>query len=149
MTNTTRIKPKKQSGTGRALEKSVIPALEQGGYEFEEQDIIGLRITGGVHRIDIVAWKPNGSASILVSLKWQQVSGTAEQKVPYEVICLRDAVLKGRGYVSRAYLVLGGTAWTMRDFFISDEFERYLPHRDTVTILTLEEFMAIANTGQL
>jgi len=26
--------------------------------------------------------------AILISLKWQQSSGTAEQKVPFEVICL-------------------------------------------------------------
>ena len=28
----------------------------------------------------------------LVSVKWQQVSGTAEQKVPFEVICLVEPV---------------------------------------------------------
>jgi hypothetical protein len=30
----------------------------------------------------------------LLSLKWQQVSGTAEPKVPFEVISLADAVTK-------------------------------------------------------
>ena len=41
---------------------------------------------------------------ILISVKWQQVSGTAEQKVPFEIIGLADAVLTGE--YAKAYLVL-------------------------------------------
>lgn len=37
-------------------------------------------------------------------MKWQQVSGTAEQKVPFEVICLMEAVATGA--YQKAYLVL-------------------------------------------
>ena len=48
-------------------------------------------------------------ASVLVSMKWQETSGTAEQKVPFEVLCLADAV---REYgCASAYLVLGGPAY--------------------------------------
>lgn len=144
----TTIKPKKQSGTGRVLERAVIPALEQGGYSIQEQVVIGQRVTGLMHRIDILATNCR-KVSFLVSLKWQQVGGTAEVKVPFEVICLKDAIAHSQGAFQHAYLVLGGTAWTTRDFFMSDEFEGYLPHRDLVTILTLEEFMALANSGQL
>jgi len=43
-------------------------------------------------------------ASVLVSLKWQQTSGTAEQKVPFEVMCLADAVRTKKA--DRAFLVL-------------------------------------------
>ena len=50
----------------------------------------------------------------LISLKWQQSSGTAEQKVPFEVICLVDAMQSG-GY-KKAYLVLAGNGWTLKDF---------------------------------
>lgn len=141
------IRTRKQSGTGRALEKSVLPALVQGGYGISEQTAIGERITGKLHRVDIIAFKLG--VAFLISLKWQQVHGTAEEKVPYEVICLRDAVLQSRGMFRRAYLVLGGPSWTMREFYIGIDFERYLPHRDTVSLLTLEDFMARANAGRL
>lgn len=141
------IKHKKQNGTGRALELAVIPSLQQGGYALAEQVIIGRRITGLKHKVDIVARKPG--AAFLISVKWQQEPGTAEQKVPFEVICLKDAVIHSLGEYRRAYLVLGGVAWTIRDFYISDEFEEYLPHRHEVTILTLEDFMARANKGVL
>lgn len=50
---------------------------------------------------------------ILVSMKWQQTSGTAEQEVPFEVLCLAEAVRQGLADVS--YLVLGGAGWTLRD----------------------------------
>jgi hypothetical protein len=36
------------------------------------------------HFVDVIAEKDG--KRFLVSLKWQQVSGTAEQKVPFEVI---------------------------------------------------------------
>jgi len=46
----------------------------------------------------------------LISMKWQQVSGTAEQKVPFEVICLIEALKNNGGRYSKAYLVLGAMA---------------------------------------
>ena len=50
-----------------------------------------------------------GDERILVSLKWQQTGGTAEQKVPFEVMCLADAVTAG--HAVRAFLALGGDGW--------------------------------------
>ncbi|WP_139276661.1 PD-(D/E)XK nuclease superfamily protein [Spirulina major] len=72
--------------TGQVLEFMVLPSLDLGGYRYETQVNIGHRPGGGKHYVDVVAAKDE--AMILISLKWQQVSGTAEQKVPFEVICL-------------------------------------------------------------
>ena len=72
--------------TGGVLEQMVLPSLDQGGYSYKAQQEVGKRLGCGPHFVDVVAEK-NGR-QILVSLKWQQVSGTAEQKVPFEVICL-------------------------------------------------------------
>jgi hypothetical protein len=44
----------------------------------------------------------------------QQVSGTPDQMVPFEVISLADAVTKN-GF-AKAYLVLGCEGWTLRAF---------------------------------
>lgn len=63
-----------------------------------------------MHKVDVLASK--GDHRILVSLKWQQVSGTVEQKVLFEVICLCDAIRAGMA--DAAYLVLGGNGWTLR-----------------------------------
>ena len=42
------------------------------------------------------------------------VVGTAEQKVPFEVVCLADAVVTGA--YAKAYLVLEGEGWKLRSF---------------------------------
>lgn len=142
---------KKHSKTGRVFELSVLPALEYGGYEIREQEYIGQDFAGGL-RIDIVARNVGEGFpdQFLISLKWQQVGGTAEQKIPFEIIRLKHAI-QSSGLYRHAYLVLGGPirAWTLRNFYISDEFERHLPHRDYVTIMTWEEFTALANNGDL
>lgn len=77
----------RNTNIGRVLEQMVIPALREGGYAYQKQVFVGKRPGGGKHYVDIVASREDGKP-ILVSMKWQQTSGTAEQKVPFEVICL-------------------------------------------------------------
>ena len=90
-----------------------------------------------------------GDRSLIVSLKWQQVSGTAEQKVPFEVICLAEAVKNGNGAFQKAYLVLGGDGWTLRDFYANGGLQEHLTYAEFVEILPLERFVARGNSGQL
>lgn len=131
--------------TGGVLEAMILPALRRGGYGYKTQVKIGNRIGGGTHKVDAVAEGP--TKPILVSLKWQQVGGTAEQKVPFEVICLSEAV-RGGTY-GKAYLVLGGEGWTLRNFYTGGGLKEHLKHTDEVNILTLEGFVALANQGKL
>jgi hypothetical protein len=123
----------------------VLPALARGGYQAATQVLTGARPGGGPHRVDALAQK-NGE-TIIISLKWQQSSGTAEQKVPFEVMCLADAVREG--LATRAYVVLGGTGWSLRSYFTSGALKDHLVHAGLVRVLTLEEFIAVANTGKL
>ncbi|MBD3392009.1 MAG: hypothetical protein GF418_08045 [Chitinivibrionales bacterium] len=125
----------------------IIHALDLGGYQYAKQQSIGARPGGRAHKIDVVAARDG--RTVLVSLKWQQVSGTAEQKVPFEVICLAEAVRDSNGRFSKAYLVLGGEGWTLRDFYTGGGLEDHLRYSDLVDILTLESFVARANSGEL
>jgi hypothetical protein len=131
--------------TGAVLEQMVLPALERGGYECQSQVNIGGRLGGGRHFVDVVA--SSSGRDYLISLKWQQVSGTAEQKVPFEVISLAEAVLSGQ--YAGAYLVLGGDGWKLRDFYVTGGLARHLVFADKVTIVTLEQFVGRANNGSL
>ena len=80
-------------------------------------------------------------------MKWQQTGGTAEQKVPFEVMCLADAV---RGeHANRAILVLGGDGWKLRDYYTSGALAEHLMHAALVKVVTLEAFIRLANNGQL
>jgi hypothetical protein len=122
-----------------------LPALDRGGYQYETQAIVGLRCGGGTHRVDAVARR--AADVILVSLKWQQTGGTAEQKVPFEVMCLADAIRGGKA--DRAYLVLGGDGWTLRDYYTSGQLSEHLRHSALVRIVTLEAFIRLANNKEL
>jgi hypothetical protein len=131
--------------TGAVLEAMIIPAMQRGGYQCEKQVLVGCRPGGRKHNVDAIATKDG--TRIVVSLKWQQVSGTAEQKVPFEVICLAEVV--NCGNCAKAYLVLGGDGWTLRDYFVSGALNDHLTHADKVKIVTLERFVALANQGEL
>jgi hypothetical protein len=131
--------------TGGVLEAMILPALEQGGYTFEKQVLLGQRLGVGRHVVDAVAEKDG--RRILISLKWQQVSGTAEQKVPFELICLLEALQAGQHH--KAYLVLGGEGWTLRSFYTSGGLKPFLVNSEKVDVMTLEGFVARANQGKL
>ncbi len=49
----------------------------------------------------------------------------------------------------RAYLVLGGDGWSLRDYFTSGALAEHLIHAEHVKVVTLEAFIRLANNGQL
>lgn len=135
----------RNTNTGAVLEAMILPALARGGYQCERQVVVGTRCGGGTHKVDAVATR-DGQRT-LVSLKWQQTGGTAEQKVPFEVMCLADAVRAG--HAARACLVLGGDGWSLRDYYTSGALAHHLVHANLVRVVTLEAFVRLANNGQL
>ena len=135
----------RNTNTGGVLEAMVLPALERGGYQCEKQVKVGAPCGGGTHKADAIARL--GTDKILVSLKWQQTGGTAEQNFPFEVMCLADAVRSG--HATRAYLVLGGDGWTLRDYYTSGALADHLTYAKLVRVVTLEAFIRLANNGDL
>ena len=131
--------------TGGVLEAMVLPALDRGGYNHRAQVSIGDRLGCGRHVVDAIAEKDG--EQIIISVKWQQVSGTAEQKVPFEVICLAEAMAAGE--YAKAYVVLGGEGWKLRQFYTAGGLKKYLNFADAVEVVTLESFVAKANQGKL
>jgi hypothetical protein len=123
----------------------VLPALKRGGYSFRKQVFVGSRPGGGRHKVDLVAEK--AGEEILISMKWQQSSGTAEQKVPFEIICLAEAIRETPSY-KRGYVVLGGPGWMLRDYYV-DSIQKHLVGTEAVKVFSLEAFVAVANEGKL
>lgn len=132
--------------TGNVMECMILPALKLGGYKWDRHVKIGVRPSGRPHYVDAVATKDG--CLILLSSKWQEVSGTAEQKVPFEMICLIDAMSNGSKY-SRCYLVLGGPGWTLRKFYVGGGLTPFIRNADKVNIVTLEQLVALANQAKL
>jgi len=60
---------------------------------------------------------------------------------------LADAV-RG-GHAKRAYVVLGGDGWTLRNYYTSGSLADHLIHAALVRVVTLEAFIRLANNGQL
>jgi hypothetical protein len=135
----------RNTNTGAVLENMVLSALKRGGYSYTKQANVGVRPNGRPHKIDVLAEK--SGRAFLISTKWQQTSGTAEQKVPFEIICLAEAI-KAEPRYYRAYVVLGGTGWTLRDFYVK-KLQIHLVGTEAVRIVSLEEFVAVANEGRL
>ena len=139
--------PARDTRTGFVMERMVLPALEMGGYRARRNVHIGSRLGVSRHRIDILAEGGDGR-SHFVSLKWQQVPGTAEQKIPFEVICLVDAIRSDDRFY-KAHLVLGGTGWRYKEFYLAGGLNPYLNHAHLVNIAPLENFVQKANQGSL
>ena len=138
----------RNTNTGGVLEDMVLPALRRGGYSTQKQVNVGIRLgKKGKHKVDAIAEKDGNK--ILVSSKWQQTSGTAEEKVPYEVMCLAEAIIDNPGLYTKAYVILGGDGWSLRDFYTSGGLNKFFKDTDGVNIITLERFIALANQGKL
>lgn len=147
--STKKRKSKRKTKTGIVLEKMVLPALELGNYEYTKQKVIGERLNGRKHKVDILVTNKSGH-QLLVSLKWQQVSGTAEQKIPYEVMCLHKALNNHGNNYKKAYIVLGGPGWTLREFYVNGGLKDYFKFNvDNICIIKLEDFIFKANSGKL
>ena len=135
--------------TGRVLEEMVLPALQLAGYQYEKQSCIGRVMGDRPYRADLLVHDRGSGRRIVVSLKWQQVAGTADQKIPFEAIALLQQ-LESRA-CDEAYLILGGTGWTpqLREFYRSGGLCRFMPEAKRVKIVGLEEFIKRVNNRQL
>ncbi len=129
------------------MEAMVAAALESGMYEVTRNVVVGSRFGVSSHRIDTRIQDARGRV-YLASLKWQQVSGTAEQKIPFEVICLADLLTRNETFY-KAYLVLGGDGWRYKNFYLSGGLDPHLTNARMVSIVSLEEFVSRANRGRL
>ncbi len=75
------------------------------------------------------------------------MSGTAEQKVPFEIICFADILLENNKY-EKVYLILGGNGWTLKEYYLSGKLEKHLTYSKLVKIIDLYNFIARSNKGE-
>jgi hypothetical protein len=145
--------PARNTTTGRDFENQIEAAFKGAGFTTAHQVVAGTRPNGGKHYVDVVARKDG--RNILVSLKWQQVGGTAEQKIPFEIICLAEAIAqsakaeKQEDRYGKAVLVLGGDGWTLKEWYLSGELKKHLPAAATVVrIHSHESFLKALKAGE-
>jgi hypothetical protein len=118
--------------TGSAFEGVIEAAIKRSCEKFNmnanSQVNIGEKPGGGKHRID---WelvdKDDDNLRGLVSCKTQSTSGTAEEKIAYEVIKLLHTMKIDSRY-HHAWIVLGGTGWShSMKKFVQNELIHWVP----------------------
>jgi hypothetical protein len=140
--------------TGKIFEELFNTVLPMKGYRIlekkEYQSFMPLSISGGKHLPDKVIETPDNRWLIL-SKKWQETSGTAEQKVPFEVIKLIDAIKSSDHRFPYAYLILGGEGWTpkLKEFYLKGGLNQYINGYNLVRIVNSDQFLTLVNRNKL
>ena len=118
-------------------------ACERNGLKATPQVIIGQKPGGGNHRVDWELTKlDNSQLRGLISCKFQGTSGTAEEKIAYEVIKLLHAMDKDSRYI-KSWIIMGGDGWSpgMR-IFAREELSNWIPEmRQRVEIITTDQLI--------
>jgi len=92
--------------TGTNMERMIASALTYNKYSFVRQVYIGQQLFGNRYKADFVV------GDKIISLKWQQVPGTAEQKLIYEIATLVKIIDGSGGRFTKAYVVYGGNGFS-------------------------------------
>ena len=122
--------------TGISYEREIYNLLRKNNISYKSQVVIGKKRNGKGHRIDLIISKT------LISLKHQQVEGTAEEKIPFEFMKLQHAV-SDYDYDNSIIVLSGDTGWTWKNYYLSPEFKNCMKilHPD-VAIMSNEEFIS-------
>ncbi|AGO61417.1 PD-(D/E)XK nuclease superfamily protein [Ferroplasma acidarmanus] len=131
-----------RTGTGQEL--MIESLLEFNHYDYKKQVFIGKQLFNNRYKADFVV-----DNSIIVSLKWQQVAGTAEQKVIYEIASLIKIIENDN--FKKAYVVIGGNGFSQnaKEYLFSQEHRNILKHGDLVENIGVEDFIARLNNHNL
>jgi len=124
--------------TGKEFENFCHHLFDTAGYNVEEQVCIGTRPTYGKHNVDLEVFIQEFDIRVLVSLKYQDVAGTAEEKIPYEQMCLQAACEEYE--YNKAYIVLAGPGWKHDDSYRDGVFDKWMSTPD-VSVLNFDEFL--------
>jgi hypothetical protein len=120
----------------RSCEKNLLTAISQ--------STVGEKPGGGKHRVDWELYK-NTDPEIrgLISCKYQGTSGTAEEKIAYEVIKLLHT-MKVDPRFKKSWIIMGGEGWStgMREFVNSHLIEWIPAMPNKVEILTTDQLIS-------
>ena len=132
----------RDTSTGNSYEEIIEFVIAKSGLKSKKQVIIGIKPGGRQHRIDHIVWNDsNPDTKALISCKVQNVGGTAEEKIVYEIIKLLHAMDTYPEY-KRAYLILGGQGWTPELIvWLRSGLTKYVPDAKRVIILNTDELI--------
>jgi len=126
------------------IETCIKRSCEKNDLSAFPQSIVGDKPGGGKHRVDweiFRATEPNFRG--LISCKYQGTSGTAEEKIAYEVIKLLHSMKIDSRY-KKSWIIMGGEGWStgMREFVNSHLVEWIPQMQNKVEILTTDQLIS-------
>lgn len=118
--------------TGNYAERTIKCLLSEKGYEIKRQQLIGLSIYKHRLKCDFfisnVMGYPDG---LIIESKWQEVSGSADEKFPYLVKNIKEK------FPCPAIVVVGGNGCKQGALdWLKDQVDDKL-----IAVFTVEEFM--------
>ena len=120
---------------GTEVENFIEFDLERNGYNVETQ-VAASGINQEWSKIDIVLYGDNCDIAEALSLKYQDVAGTAEEKILYEAESL-SLMCYAHNY-TRGTIVLCGTGWSPVKYYWF--LNNYIPPSN-VRIISYDEFV--------
>jgi hypothetical protein len=127
------------------VELCIKRSCDRNKLEATSQSVIGDKPGGGKHRVDWEIYKlDNPSVRGLISCKFQSTSGTAEEKIAYEVIKLLHAMKIDSRYV-KSWIIMGGNGWSegIRKFTKS-ELSEWIPEmKGKIAIMTTDQLINV------
>ena len=125
------------------IEICIKRSCEKNNLEAISQATIGTKPGGGKHRVDWeIIDKQDPNSRGLISCKYQGTSGTAEEKMAYEVIKLLYTMKIDNRY-KKSWIIMGGEGWSigMREF-IRNHLSEWIPQmNDKVIVLTTDQLI--------
>ena len=108
---------------GDSLELEVVALAGRRGLESRRQFKVGRRLWGAERRIDVVVTDPVSRKRLGIECKFQNVAGTAEEKIPTTIQDIAAwpipgiVVFSGEGFSSymRSFLISSGRAVEFQD----------------------------------
>ncbi len=160
------ITPKRKS-SGLMLRELVTPYLQNAPelYSFSTEKYICCKPNGRKMVADIVAVDRTKLDAIIISAKWQEVGGTAEEKIAYEICMLLHAIERRTEAteligcpIRKAYLVLGGSdrnldkgtdGWTIRQWLIEGGLKPWIKYDGLVELIRPDDICGRISRGKL
>ena len=119
----------------------VYPQTEVGTqFDTNKKHIVDILLGGKAKKKKKKAkrWISEHQGGTLISLKYQKVEGTAEEKLPFEFIKLQNAINK-YGYNKAIIVLCGDEGWTLKDTYLNEEFVTQMKAICPDVVITNEE----------
>jgi len=126
------------------VEMCIKRSCEKNDLSSKSQSTVGEKPGGGKHRVDWEIYRNSDSNYRgLISCKSQSSSGTAEEKIAYEVIKLLHAMKVDPRY-KKSWIIMGGDGWSrgIREFTNTNLVEWIPEMRDKVQIMTTDQLIS-------